>query len=104
MVGLLQRCVDCGRRISGGDQILSWRICHHLLPVIVELRGWAISQYHHAQLVRPLESNLGLCGESEGMTLAARTFIEMYRRKFHRARGGEPAAGCFQNIECLLLK
>src|SRR5947209_3418597 len=104
MVDLLQRCVDCGRCVSGGDQILGWRICHHLLSIVVELRGWAITRHDHAQLVGPLESNLGLCGESERMTLVAWTFIEMYRRKFHRVCRGEPAARSFKNVECLWLK
>src|SRR6266550_1400959 len=78
VIGLLKRCVESARRI--GD---------HSLSVIVELGRRAIGGHDHPQLVRPLKSNLGLCSESEGMTMAARALVEMYSIELHCARGSQ---------------
>src|SRR5262249_32661071 len=87
VVGLLQRCINRGWGISNCYQVLGRCIGHHLLAVVIELRGGTISGHYHPQLVWSLESDLGLCRKSEGMTVAACALIEMYSVKFHRARG-----------------
>src|SRR5437773_12165324 len=98
MVGLLQGCVDRGRGVGHGDQVLRRRVGHHFLPVIIELGSRTISGHDHSQLVRSLESNFGLGGESERMTVAAWALVEMHRREFHCAGSSQTAARGFQNV------
>ena len=79
MVGLFECCLDCGRGVGHSYQVLSWSISHHFLTVVVELRGGTVGGRDHAQLVGPLESDLGLCGEAEGMAMAASALKEFHR-------------------------
>src|SRR5216117_2704996 len=98
MVGLLQGCVDRGRGVGHGDQVLRRRVGHHFLPVIIELGSRTIGGHDYPQLVWPLESNFGLRGESEWMTVAAWVLVEMHRREFHCAGSSQTAARGFQNV------
>src|SRR5437870_362999 len=82
VIGLLQRCVESARRIGYCYQVLRRRIRHHFLAVKVELGSRSIGGHDHPQLVRPLESNLGLCSESERMTVPARALVKMYSIEF----------------------
>ncbi len=92
------------RGVRDSHQIFSRRVGHHFFPVIIKFGGRTISRHDHPQLVRPLESDLGLGRECQGMTLTARTLVKMHRIEFHCPRRGEPAARSFKNVECLWLK
>src|SRR6266487_2458810 len=104
VIGLLQRCVDGRRGVCNSHQIFGRCVGHHFFSVVVKLRGRTITWHDYPKLVRFLESDLGLCGKSEGMTMTAWTLIKMQRVEFHCPRRGEPATCSFKNVECLWLE
>ena len=54
-----ERCVDGRRRNRGGDEILGRREGRHRLAVVIELGGRTVTGRDHAQLVGPLQRDVG---------------------------------------------
>src|SRR5439155_9648881 len=101
VVGRLQRGIDRGWGLGGGDEVLGRREGHHRLAVVVELAGGTVARRDHPELVGSLQGDLTPRRVDEGRPEAARALVADHRRERHRVSSGQAAGRGLQEVDRL---